>query len=138
MKILRKDSDYAIRTLLTIAINKDKKFMSSSEISKTENIPLPYLRRLITKLISAGYLEAKEGVGGGVRLARKPSEINTMQIMELFQGNLEISECLFRKKFCTNRATCPMRKRILKIEEKLVKEFESITLKNLISDINKK
>ncbi len=135
MKILRKDSDYAIRTLLTIATNKEKKYMSSSEISKIEKIPLRYLRKLITKLISAGFLEAKEGIGGGVKLKKKPSSINTLQIMKLFQGDFKISECLFRKKLCDNRKTCPMRKRILEIEKKLAKEFEKITLQQLLNDI---
>lgn len=137
MKILRKDSDYAIRTLLTIATNKEKKYLSSSEISKIEKIPLRYLRRLITKLIGAGYLEAKEGIGGGVKLKKKPSSINTLQIMKLFQGDLEISECLFRKHLCKNRKTCPMRKRILRIEKILAKEFENITLQQLLNDVKK-
>ena len=49
MKLLTKETDYAVRALVYLAANRDR-FVSSREISKEEEIPLPYLRRILQKL----------------------------------------------------------------------------------------
>ena len=134
MNFLRKDTDYAARALIETAL-AGKRFISSSRIAGKQKIPAAYLRRLLSRLISAGYLEAKEGAGGGVRLARDPRAITLAELLELFQGGIEVSKCLFRKKLCANRAVCPLRKRMKKIESRLALEFKNITLASLVRDV---
>jgi len=56
--------------------------VSLSEISKRQDISLPYLEQLFVKLRRAGLVEAVRGPGGGYRLARPPAEVRISEILE--------------------------------------------------------
>ncbi len=134
MKLFRKDSDYAVRTLIFLALRPKGDVVSSTVVSQESSIPLNFLRRVVSKLIKAKYLSATEGVRGGVALIRDASTITVGEIMELFQGPLEMSDCKTRKKPCPNRCNCPLRRRILGIERLVADEFQKITIQTLIDD----
>lgn len=137
MQLLNKNTDYAIRALLHLA-GKSEDYTSSSEISEVQDIPLPYVRRILQALVRAGYLESKEGARGGVKLVKEPSEISVSELIRLLQGDIQISACMFRKKICSKRSTCVLKKRINEIEKKLADEFNNITIKSLLEDIGER
>ena len=136
MKLLTKNTDYAIRALLHIARNGEG-YLSSREISRKENIPLPYLRRILNRLREEEIITTKEGVGGGAKINRDPEEIRVSNLIEIFQGKLTLLDCVFRKNICINVKTCPLRRRIKKIENVVIKELEDLTIKALLDDLNK-
>ena len=135
MKIFRKDADYAVRTLIYLAIRGGSDYVSSTTLAKELGIPMNFLRRICSTLIKAKILETREGKNGGVRLVKKPETITVLQLIELFDGKPELSDCTFRKKLCPNRQTCVLRKRILGIENIVNREFAAITIQTLIDDI---
>ncbi|MCX7705430.1 MAG: Rrf2 family transcriptional regulator [bacterium] len=130
MKIITKNTDYAVRALCVMA--KEKDFISASRIAVKENIPLPYLHRILNRLIKEKIIVSREGKNGGVKLLKKPSEIKLAEIIRLFQGQIQVSQCIFRKNFCSFRNRCPLRKKLKKIEKSLINEFQKITIKTLI------
>ncbi len=135
MKIFRKDTDYAVRTLIFLAMRGGSDYVSATTLSKELGLPTNFLRRICSTLIKAEYLETREGARGGVRLSRKPDTITILELIKLFDGKPELSDCTFRKKLCPNRKTCVLRKRILGIEEIVNREFAAITIQTLINDI---
>ena len=136
MKLLTKNTDYAIRALLHIARNGEG-YLSSRKISSDEEIPLPYLRRILNKLREEEIIITREGVGGGAKINRDPEEIRVSNLIRIFQGDITLLDCVFRKNICINIKTCPLRKRIKKIEKVVVKELESVTIADLLDDLNK-
>jgi Rrf2 family protein len=134
MKLLTKQTDYAIRAILDLA-RQTNGFVSSREISKREEIPLHFLRRILQTLTKGGLVESKEGVTGGVRLKAASGKIKIADLIRMFQGDIRLAECMFRKKICSNRKTCVLRKRIRKIETMVTRQFESITIKDLLRDL---
>ncbi|MBU4304601.1 MAG: Rrf2 family transcriptional regulator [Candidatus Omnitrophica bacterium] len=133
MKMINKNTDYAVRALMGLA-KETGEFVSSREVGANEKIPLLFLRRILQSLIRAGLVEAKEGVAGGVRLVHEPRKITVAAVMEIMQGKLTISDCMFRKKACANRRHCVLRKRIQGIEEKVISEFAAITIQDLLDE----
>ena len=133
MKLITKQTDYATRAILHLAKHPGD-FVSSRKIAAKEKIPLYFLRRLLQDLIRHGLVESREGVAGGVRLRAKPENIRLTDIIRIFQGNVQLSECMFRKRLCSNRATCVLRKRIRRIEKMVTREFENTTVADLIKD----
>lgn len=131
MRLITKNTDYAIRALLSLAKNKDK-LISSSLIARQERIPLAFLRGILQRLIKRGIIVSKEGVSGGVRLAKKPSHIRVSDLIRMFQGDIELTQCLFRKRICSNRPECILRKNIKVIEVKLIREFDKISIASLL------
>jgi len=135
MKVFRKEADYAVRTLLYLVLRDGTDFVSATTLSQELGLPMNFLRRICTTLIKATILETREGKNGGVRLVKNPADITVMQLIELFDGKTELSDCAFRKKFCPNRNTCVLRKRILGIESIVAREFAAITIQTLVDDL---
>jgi len=133
MKLITKNTDYAIRALLVLGMAPEM-FLSAREIAEKEMIPLPFLRRILRELLKKGYMESREGTGGGVRLTRRTEDIRISEVIQFFQGRIQLSTCMFRKTACRNRTFCPLRKRIMAIEELVSREFNAITLATLLHD----
>lgn len=72
---------YAMVALADLAMAKGDALLSLGEISKRQDISLPYLEQLFVKLRRAGLVESVRGPGGGYRLARAASEIRVSEIL---------------------------------------------------------
>ena len=72
---------YAMVALAELALTQDDALLSLAEISRRQDISLPYLEQLFVKLRRAGLVESVRGPGGGYRLARSPSEIRVSEIL---------------------------------------------------------
>ena len=73
---------YAMVALADLALAGDADLVSLNEISKRQDISLPYLEQLFVKLRRAGLVDAVRGPGGGYRLSRSPDAIRISEIME--------------------------------------------------------
>ncbi|MCM8822513.1 MAG: Rrf2 family transcriptional regulator [Candidatus Omnitrophica bacterium] len=129
MKLITRNTDYAIRVLCKLA--ERRRFVSTTAISKETKVPLAFLRSILGRMIKEKIVVSKEGKNGGIRLEKSPSSINLTDIMRLFQGKVQISQCLLRKKVCPERKKCPLRKRLKEIESFIEKEFKKITVQTL-------
>jgi len=72
---------YAMVALADIALQPDGALVSLAELSKRQNVSLPYLEQLFVKLRRAGLVESVRGPGGGYRLAKAASEIRVVDIL---------------------------------------------------------
>jgi Rrf2 family cysteine metabolism transcriptional repressor len=134
MKLLTKNTDYAVRALLYLARRRER-FISSREISEKEKIPLPYLRRLLQKLSEEDLILTREGAWGGAKIGPGFEKLRFTSLIRMFQGKIQLIECMFRKRMCSHRKTCPLRKRIKKIEQSVIFQLDQITLGNLLRDL---
>ena len=73
---------YAMVALADLATAPDGQRLSLAEISKRQDISLPYLEQLFVKLRRAGLVASVRGPGGGYHLARPPAEIRVSDILE--------------------------------------------------------
>lgn len=72
---------YAVVALADLALAPEKELLSLSEISRRQDISLPYLEQLFVKLRRAGLVESVRGPGGGYRLARPASQVRISEIL---------------------------------------------------------
>jgi Rrf2 family protein len=135
MKLLTKNTDYAIRALLALAHDREK-FISAKQVSEDQHIPYEYLRKILQSLIKEKLVESKGGGQGGFRIKKDPDKIKVVDMIRIFQGDLQLSECMFRHKLCENRAHCVLRKKILRIEKMVTNEFGGMTIQSLLDDMN--
>ena len=73
---------YAMVALVDLATAKDGALVSLAELSKRQDISLPYLEQLFVKLRRAGLVDSVRGPGGGYRLGRAASEIRVAEILD--------------------------------------------------------
>lgn len=72
---------YAMVALTDLATTGDGKLLSLAELSRRQDISLPYLEQLFVKLRRAGLVESVRGPGGGYRLSRPASDIRVSEIL---------------------------------------------------------
>ncbi len=72
---------YAMVALADIALQPDGVLVTLGDISKRQDISLPYLEQLFVKLRRGGLVESVRGPGGGYRLARSPSDIRVVDVL---------------------------------------------------------
>jgi Rrf2 family transcriptional regulator, iron-sulfur cluster assembly transcription factor len=73
---------YAMVALSDMALQPAGVLVNLAEISKRQDISLPYLEQLFVKLRRAELVDSVRGPGGGYRLARSPSDIRVVDILE--------------------------------------------------------
>ncbi|MFD1159604.1 Fe-S cluster assembly transcriptional regulator IscR [Roseovarius aestuarii] len=72
---------YAMVALADIALQPGDALVTLGEISKRQDISLPYLEQLFVKLRRADLVASVRGPGGGYRLARSASDIRVSDIL---------------------------------------------------------
>lgn len=130
MKLLTRNTDYAIRSVCYIA--KSKKLVSAQELVGTLRIPRPFLRKILQVLNKKGIVRSYKGLGGGFKLAMPANRILLTDVIEAFQGPFVLNECTFKKALCPNRKICRLKKKIDKIGERVASELKSITIDELL------
>lgn len=133
MKLLTKHTDYAIRALITLAENKQR-YVSSREISVRQDIPYQFLRRILHELIRAKLVVSQEGGSGGFKINVNPDDISAADVISIFQGRLQLSDCLVRKHICSKRSGCVLRSEMMRIEKIMAREFHRIVLTKLLKN----
>ena len=135
MKLITRNTDYAIRALYCIAEQKQE-IISADQLVKSLDMPRPFLRKILQTLNKEGLLNSHKGKGGGFALAVPPEKITLASVMKIFQGPLKLNECTFKKKVCPNIKDCPLKKKIDEIEKEVILRLKAINLESLL--INKK
>ncbi|MGI3211649.1 Rrf2 family transcriptional regulator [Roseovarius tibetensis] len=72
---------YAMVALVDIALQPSDQVVTLGEVSRRQDISLPYLEQLFVKLRRAGLVTSVRGPGGGYRLARPASEVRVADIL---------------------------------------------------------
>ena len=131
MKLITRDTDYAIRALAAIASTKQR-IVSAADLVRQLKIPRPFLRKILQVLSKKGVLKSIKGKTGGFSLALDPKNIYLLKLMEIFQGKIKLNECMFKRKRCPNISTCPLRKKVCNIERYVVAQLKNVTLASLL------
>jgi Rrf2 family protein len=105
-----KTAQTAIAAMSALAEHYDggKSVLSSLDIAKDRNLPLPLVAKLLTSLSTGGLIEGTRGPGGGYWLARTPSRITLADIAELFEKDAEGIMCPFGPGWCGKGEPCPL------------------------------
>jgi len=132
MKLITRDTDYALRALCYIA-KKEKKVVSISELVEQLRMPRPFLRKALQILNKKGILHSYKGSGGGFVLSRGTQDISLLGLIEIFQGPLSLNECSFKRKECPEQRKCPLRRKIGLLEKYIISELRNISVASLLA-----
>lgn len=105
--ILPQSVEYAMRAMACIAAEPDKP-LRASDLAEMASIPLPYLSKVMRKLVVAGLLHSQRGRGGGFVLARPARFIRLLDVMVATGFEPNPSHCAFGWGQCDQSAPCPL------------------------------
>lgn len=104
MYVTRK-SDYAVRCVLYLSNDPDRT-ASVEEISGAILVPKSFLAKILQDLMKEGIVSSSRGIKGGFRLAKKPRDINLLEVIEAIQKPSAANICALDKKLCSLSGTC--------------------------------
>lgn len=96
---------YGTRAMLDIALNYEKGPVSLRELAQRQELSVKYLEQLIQPLKAAGLVRSVRGAGGGYTLAKLPSEINLLQVIQALE-TISPVDCLDTPEACPRVSKC--------------------------------
>jgi Rrf2 family protein len=133
MKLITRDTDYAIRAICYIAKSKGRP-VSADHLVRSQKIPRAFLRKILQTLSKRKILHSLKGKGGGFLLNMPSDKIYLSDIMNIFQKRPRLNECVFKKRICPNTKRCILRKKIIKIEEYVFSQIDRISMASLLQE----
>jgi Rrf2 family protein len=98
------------------------------QISTEMHIPYKTLTLILAGLVAEGLLIASHGPNGGYRLARHPSDISLLDIVEAAEGPATFDQCVLRDGPGDWEETCPVHDTWARAQDALIRELASTSL----------
>jgi Rrf2 family cysteine metabolism transcriptional repressor len=131
MRITRK-SDYGLRAMYELAKSYGRSPVSITEIAAAQNIPDPFLEKIMQELKSAGLIVATHGRGGGYSLDRAPARVSVREVVEALEGKVALVTCLDPSLKCMIEEGCPTSGFWTLINERFEQALGATTLADLL------
>ncbi|HXP90209.1 MAG TPA: Rrf2 family transcriptional regulator [Fibrobacteria bacterium] len=106
--IYSKPCMHGLRAVLYIASRNVESPVRGEDIAREEDLPQPFLSKILKILSSRNILHSVRGPGGGFRLARSADEISLLDIVEAIDGLSQFDECALGWKTCQDDNPCPL------------------------------
>jgi Rrf2 family transcriptional regulator, iron-sulfur cluster assembly transcription factor len=84
---------YAVTALLDLALHDGDGPVCLSEIAARQDISLPYLEQLFTRLRRGGLVASTRGPGGGYNLGKGPADIRVADIISAVDESFDATRC---------------------------------------------
>lgn len=123
---------YGLRTLVDIALHQDKGAVTLNDIARRQDISVKYLWQVINPLKTSGLLSVMRGAKGGYMLAKRPDEIDMLEVVTTLEGPMSVVDCLTRDDVCDRIDTCVARSVWVEVNQAVEKALKGITLAEVL------
>lgn len=106
--IYSKPCMHGLRAVIFIATRNSESPVRGEDIATEEDLPQPFLSKILKVLASRTILHSVRGPGGGFKLARPASQIRLLDIVEAIDGLSMFEECALGWKSCRDEQPCPL------------------------------
>ena len=133
---INRQTDYAVRVVLSLAKHGEGVRISSAEIQREMLIPKSFMTRIVAQLAHHGLINTYPGRDGGLTLPRPASKITLKDVVEAFEGPILLSECMQAKgeDDCPFLSNCPVRSKWGRVQVAMMREMASITMEDLVKE----
>ncbi len=124
-------TDLSLRLLLYLGAVEAGGWTTTPAVARSFGVSLNHLQKVARGLTGAGYIEARQGRSGGVRLARPPAEVRLGAVVAELEGLGCLVECA--------RGPCPLAGRCLlkhaldSAERSFIRELDRFTLADVLA-----
>jgi len=106
--IFSKKCEYGLQAVLYLASKRDKEYFSAKEIARDLKIPKEFVSKILQSLVNYNIVGSKKGNHGGFFLAKKPSQIRLIDIVEAIDGTEIFESCVLGFPNCSSVTPCPV------------------------------
>ena len=83
---------YGLQFMVELALQAGRGPVLVTTVAERQDLPPKFIRVLLGSLKSAGLVKVQRGPSGGCELARHPSTISALQVLEALEGRLGAGE----------------------------------------------
>lgn len=131
--LITRAGDYGLQGMVHLATLPKDKDAYVAEIARNCGVPASFLAKIFQNLSKVGLVRSQRGAKGGFNLARKPSEITVLEILESIEGNIYLNRCLISEDECPKRPTCNAHLVFKEAQKAIRKVLSSYTLQDLVN-----
>lgn len=125
-------TDYALRTLMYLAANRDR-LVTVQDIADVHDIAKNHLTKIVHQLGIMGVVQSLRGRKGGLRLGREPDQINIGAVVRSTEPDFYMAECFDPdKSHCIMRAACSLKDVLNEATNAYLAVLDGITLDHLM------
>ncbi len=84
--------EYALHSLVNLAMQGNAP-ASARALAEFQELPVAFVRKLMSEMGAAGLIDATEGSGGGWSLARRTDQITVLDVADAVQADARLFEC---------------------------------------------
>ncbi len=133
--MLSKESKYAIRGVLYLAIHaNEKNKIGSAQIGEKANIPKPFLAKIFQKLSREKLILSTKGPKGGFYLSEKELSNSLLDIIECIDGLGSFNTCFIGLPRCSDENPCAIHRIAAPWRDELVAELKVRTIAEMAED----
>ncbi len=123
---LTTQTDYALRTLMYLASRSGR--AKVAEVADLFGISSHHVAKVVNLLSRYGYIRSVRGLGGGIELAKKADEIPLGEVVERFEGNMHLLDCIDTENVCAIQSFCKLKVVLAEAERVQLGYLNSVTL----------
>ncbi|MBL1211799.1 MAG: Rrf2 family transcriptional regulator [Ignavibacteriae bacterium] len=129
--IFSKKCELGLQAVLFLSIKKDKMILNATVISEELKVPKEFVSKVLQILTESGIVGSKKGKSGGFYLAKRPSQIKLIDIVNAIDGTSIFENCVLGFPGCSNDKPCPVHDKWGKLRDDAYKMMSEETLEQL-------
>jgi Rrf2 family protein len=111
-----------------MAASENNMVYPAEEISRKLKIPKEFISKILQSLTESGIIESKKGKSGGFKLAKHPSKIKLIDIVDAIDGLESFNSCVLGFPECSPDKPCPVHDQWGSLRTKAYEMLSSETL----------
>ncbi len=90
--MISKTAEYALRAIVFLSEKFDEP-CTTAQIAEATHVPAGYLSKVMQSLSRGGVVSSQRGLNGGFKLAKAPSEMTVLDVVQAVDPVQRIHEC---------------------------------------------
>lgn len=125
-------TDYALRVLISLAV-QPQHLTTIANIAESYGISENHLMKVVHQLGVAGYIETVRGRNGGIRLLKKPSDINVGEVVRQMEPDFDLATCFNVSGSCVIEPRCALKGVLAQARDAFLGVLDRYTLAELVT-----
>jgi Rrf2 family protein len=106
--LFSRSAEYGIRAMTFLASLPPGRLAGAREISEAEQIPMPFLWKILQNLAKRKLIRSFKGLRGGYELAMPPEILTLSMILEATDSADRLGNCVLGLPNCSDENACPL------------------------------
>ena len=129
-------TDYSLRVLIYLALQQER-LATIQQIADSYDISKNHLMKVVHQLTLKGYIESVRGKNGGLRLHRRPEDINIGVLVRETEQDMNLVECFSSDNQCCITPVCGLKNILAEALRAFLNTLDQYTLADILTERQK-